>query len=352
MNDKINRISLFDKKSSHIELIDFLLFIVTNFKYILISVSIMLFFTIMQITFFLKNDYQSTAKILSSKKSNSSGIAGLASQFGVEIPTGNQDPEWAYNEILKSRTLARELINKNYDTKKYGENILLSSILLKEFGIEENDKTRLQSIAIDKFLNHMLSVTENNKTNVIKISINAFEPKLARDLVKDLIIELENHQKNFVKNNTSEIKIFIEERIAETQVELEAKEEDLKDFMARNRRIENSPLLQLQQNRLSREVTVLIGVFTTLKQQYETTKIEEYRDADYIIILDAPEIPTSKLDPRIKIRILFAIIFGIGIGLVIALIFDFISNLNSRDTKKFSLLKNSLGLSKIKSQST
>ena len=65
---------------------------------------------------------------------------------------------------------------------------------------------------------------------------------------------------------------------------LEGSKEFAKDFMARNRRIENSPLLQLQQNRLSREVTVLIGVFTTLKQQYETTKIEEYRDSNHIII--------------------------------------------------------------------
>ena len=36
-----------------------------------------------------------------------------------------------------------------------------------------------------------------------------------------------------------------------------AAEEDLKVFMGRNRRIEDSPALQLEQQRLSREVTVL-----------------------------------------------------------------------------------------------
>ena len=41
-----------------------------------------------------------------------------------------------------------------------------------------------------------------------------------------------------------------------------AAEENLKVFMDRNRRIENSPALQLQQQRLAREVTVLTGVFT------------------------------------------------------------------------------------------
>ena len=60
--------------------------------------------------------------------------------------------------------------------------------------------------------------------------------------------------------------------------------------MDRNRRIENSPALQLEQQRLNREVIVLTGVFTTLKQQLETTKIEEVKESDYVIILDPPEI--------------------------------------------------------------
>ena len=68
-------------------------------------------------------------------------------------------------------------------------------------------------------------------------------------------------------------------------------EEDLRVFMDRNRRIENSPALQLERQRLNREVSVLTGVFTTLKQQLETTKIEEVKESDYVIILDSPEIP-------------------------------------------------------------
>ena len=77
-----------------------------------------------------------------------------------------------------------------------------------------------------------------------------------------------------IKNNS-----FIEDRIINTRMELENAEEAFKNFRDSNRRIENSPTLQLEQQRLAREVSVLTGVFTTLKQQLETTKIGKETNA-------------------------------------------------------------------------
>ena len=83
-----------------------------------------------------------------------------------------------------------------------------------------------------------------------------------------------------------------------TEQELRNAEESLKNFLDRNRRIENSPSLQLQQQRLAREATVLTGVFTTLKQQLETTKIEEVKESDYAIIIDKPQFPLAPSKPK------------------------------------------------------
>ena len=40
----------------------------------------------------------------------------------------------------------------------------------------------------------------------------------------------------------------------------------LREFLERNRRIENSPNLQLEQQRMGREIEVLTGVYTTLNK--------------------------------------------------------------------------------------
>ena len=109
--------------------------------------------------------------------------------------------------------------------------------------------------------------------------------------------------------------------------------------MDRNRRIENSPALQLEQQRLGREVTVLTGVYTTLKQQLETTKIEEVKESNYVIIIDPPEAPLVRSKPNKKMMVILAGILGIGLSLVIILIKEFIVNIKKEERNKISEAK-------------
>ena len=148
----------------------------------------------------------------------------------------------------------------------------------------------MEIIGVESLLG-MILVHEDIKTGILTLKIDASEPELAAEINKVLIEKLDSHQRKYNKAKTSDTKRFIEERIIDAEKELISAEEDLKVFMDRNRRIENSPSLQLEQQRLGREVTVLTGVFTTLKQQLETTKIEEVKESDYVVVLDPPEVP-------------------------------------------------------------
>ena len=109
--------------------------------------------------------------------------------------------------------------------------------------------------------------------------------------------------------------------------------------MDRNRRIENSPALQLKQQRLTREVTVLTGVFTTLKQQLETTKIEEVKESDYVITLDPPEIPLERSKPKKKMMVILAGMFGIGLGIVLSFINEYLRSREKEEMEKIIEIK-------------
>tara|TARA_X000001036_G_C20503683_1_gene734976 strand:- start:464 stop:979 length:516 start_codon:yes stop_codon:yes gene_type:complete len=154
-----------------------------------------------------------------------------------------------------------------------------------------------------------------------------------------MIEELDTHQRKYNKTKTIDTKHFIEERIIDAEKELMAAEEDLKIFMDRNRRIENSPALQLEKQRLGREVTVLTGVFTTLKQQLETTKIEEVKESDYVIVMDPPEVPLQRTKPNRKLAVLIAGIFGLGLGMFLAVFWEYVTNSKKEEKDKFSEAK-------------
>lgn len=313
--------------------------IAKNIKVIIISPIILCSVMIIYVSIFALPIYTSTSKIMSS--SNAGGIsqaAGLAAQFGISLQAGQSEQKWAYPEIIKSRTLANIMINKKFDTDEFGPQKSLTQILTygnekPELGIDT-----LKIKAVDKFLK-MVNVSENKMTGILTLSIEASEPGLSYDLNKGLIDALDEHQKNYNKAKTSDTKKFIQGRISDTEKELMTAEENLKVFMARNRRIENSPALQLEEQRLSREVAVLTGVFTTLKQQLETTKIEEVKESDYVIILDKPEIPLMRSSPKKKELVILSGVIGIGFGLVLAFFRKFISNIEKDDKKKISEAK-------------
>ena len=326
-----------------ISIMDIMLILARQLKVIIITPTILCILTIIYVFFFTKPIYTSTAKIMSSSSGggSSSQALGLAAQFGINIPTGQSEPKWVYPEIIKSRTLARSMLDRKFNTNEIGPQKELLQILTYGNGDYQGGLENLKSIAINKFLG-MIDVYENVKTGILTLNINASEPNLAAEVNQALIEELDTHQREYNKAKTSDTRQFIEQRIIDTEKELMVAEENLKEFMGRNRRIENSPALQLQQQRLGREVTVLTGVFTTLKQQYETTKIEEVKESNYVIILDAPEPPLTKSGPNRKRTVILAGILGIGFGMVLAFVREFVANSGKEEKDKMTEAKSLL----------
>jgi len=318
---------------------DIVILIVKNIKIIIFIPTFLCLITIFYVLFFQKPIYKSTSKIMSSTSSgNTSKAFGIAAQFGINLPNLLSEPKWVYPEIIKSRTLAKIMLKRSFDSKKFGNNKSLLKILTVGNDQPMMGMDTLEIIAIENFLS-MISISEDPKTSILTLSIEAFEPRLASDINKALIEELDTHQRKYNKAKTSEAKQFIEERILDTEKELMAAEEDLKDFMARNRRIENSPALQLAQQRLGREVTVLIGVFTTLKQQLETTKIEEVKESDYVIVLDLPEIPIKSSNQNKKSDVILSGVIGIFLGVIISFFMEHYRSIGDEDLKKINIIR-------------
>jgi len=259
---------------------DIILTLARHLKVIIITPMILCILTIIYVLFFAKPVYTSTSKIMSSSSGGGvSQASGLAAQFGINIPTSQSEQKWVYPEIIKSRTLGKEILKQKFDTDKFGPQKSLLQILTYGNKEPKFNLDTLEIIGVNNLLD-MIGVSEDIKTGILTMTINASEPNLAAAINRAFIEGLDSHQRRYNKAKTSDTKQFIEERIIDTEKELMAAEEYLKIFMDRNRRIENSPALQLEQQRLGREVTVLTGVFTTLKQQLETTKIEEVKESD------------------------------------------------------------------------
>ena len=324
-------------KNDEISLFDIFFVVANQIRIIILVPSLFLILTFLYLQFLADYSFTSNSKIKSAgAKSTLSNAAGLASQFGLSVPGSSSESDWVYPEIIKSNIIAKSLLKKKFDTEEYGPQKTLLQILT--FGNEEitTSLDTLELLGVGK-LQSMIEVSENIKTSVFTISLTAKESKLAADINRGLIAELEDYQKKTARNKTSQTLEFIKERIAETQLDLQKAEESLKTFLDRNRRIENSPSLQLEQQRLLREVNVLTSVFTTLKQQLETTKIDNLKESSYIVTVDEPQITLSPSKPKKYVILAIATIIGIVLAVIVAVFNEYFKNV---DKTKIKMLKN------------
>jgi len=83
----------------------------------------------------------------------------------------------------------------------------------------------------------------------------------------------------------------------------------------------------------------LTGVFTTLKQQLETTKIEEVKESDYVVVLDPPEIPLKRSKPNKKLQVILSGILGLGLGVFLGLFREYVANSDKNQKEKMVQIK-------------
>ena len=323
-----------------ISLLDIILILAKHLKLLIVTPLIFCIYAIIYVLFIAEPTYVSKSTFISSGSSdNASQMMGLVTQLGIAMPRGDSAPKWSYEEVVKSQTMAKSLLVHRFDTEEFGPQKELLQIIT--YG-NEKPKYGIDTLLIQGIASIAGMIEVKKTISLFELRISASEPQLAADIASAVMEELDLHQRDYNSMKATGTRQFIEERLLATESELEKAEEALKLFRERNRSIFESPQLQLEQERLGRDVAVLIGVFTALKQQLETAKIEEVKESDYVIILDTPDIPLYPDKPKKKRMVILAGILGISLGIILALIKEFVQNRDEEDQGKLSEAKSFL----------
>ena len=303
----------------------FLYILKKRIKLIIVITLLSISFAIVYLFFIAQPVYLTTAKLLPTGEDNSlSNIQGLASQFGLALPFqsgSNLSFSDIYPEIVKSRQLTGIVLEKKFNTRKFGQNQLLKNILSRQYRLDKYDVDERFKRS-SEILQDNIKVSKARLTSIVTLEVRGLEPEFAVDLANTIISESDKLQREFKTHQISDKRSFIEERIKDVKKDLESAQEDLKEFRERNRQVQYSPALLLEEERLTTEMDVKKEIFSTLKQQFELVKIEEVEEGATVQILDKPVSPYEKSSPKIFFSIFLSIFIGFGLSVVIAYVMD------------------------------
>ena len=337
------RFSQFNNEDEKISFTDILLTLSEQLKIIFLIPFITVFFTFTYVKFIKQPLYESYATILlpgSNSGAGMNGLSGIVSQFGVNVGTGSQadlSSPSLYPDLLSSRTFAEKLLFKKFKTEQYGKELSLLAILTHGDQSPTKDKKTLLSKAVIS-LNDMLKFEKSPSSTFSLIKVSTSEPAFSKELAEIALSELESLNRYYKSQTVREKTMFITNRISSVDDELIDSEKKLKEFSEKNRQV-SSPALQLEFDRLSREVEIKQGIFLTLKQQFELAKIEEVQETSIVQILDMPQFPIGPSNINLINSVMLATIAGLFLGLLLSFLRAYLNSSNIDERRKLRKVK-------------
>ncbi len=263
--------------------------IVNQWKFIF-QLSFFLFASsLVYVFFFYQHEYTSSSKVyLSDKSSNQLSLGGL-SQFGLQMPFSQGSATGKLSivsELVGSFSFLEKILN---DDVRISENEFTS--LYNYLNQDGPDSSHQLTVDLVNKLTTKISVTENYQSFIVKIKVTDENKYFAQSLNELLILKSNAILSEMNKQVAYEKLTFINQRISEVNKDLNEAEDALKDFKYKNKQINSSVTLQLESERLIRNLAFQTSIMSTLLGQREVAKIQNIDDAKSFNVLDSPNLP-------------------------------------------------------------
>jgi uncharacterized protein involved in exopolysaccharide biosynthesis len=233
--------------------------------------------------------------------------SGLAAQFGLNV-TGSGDPTLSpefYADLVTSRPILERTVRSIYSVP--AGDTMSRQTLVQYYGDENTALAQLRG---------GISTAIAQKTGVVSLSVRSSSPVMCRQLVAEILRQLDDFNKQRRKSRVSAERQFTEARMADAAAQLRVVEDSMQEFYTRNRDFEKSPELKFREERMVRGVGLRQQLYATLAQAYEQTKIDEVRDTPVITVLEDPALPTigdsRHTVNRALLAVVMAFLFAVG----------------------------------------
>lgn len=253
-----------------------------------------------------------------------SQLAGVASQFGVDVPTqeASQSPQF-YARLVRSRRILREVATTTYSGVAGEDTIRANLIRIYDIGPTSGSGTGAGMSAspedledaVDE-LEENVSVSSNAETGVVELGVTSSWPWLSKQIA-DRIIEGVNRFNLEVRQLQASAEAeFVGERLEEARTQLRVAEDSLENFLQRNVGWQQSPELRFRHDRLQRQVSRKQQVYTSLATRYEEARINEVRNTPVITNVTPPVEPAEPDSGRIPLKVALGLVLGGMVGVV------------------------------------
>lgn len=234
-------------------------------------------------------------------------LGSLGSAFGLSLGSGNYSPEF-----IMALVRGRNIIDSVLQVLVAPNDTVLP--LAHYLGGDDSLSARAFDGARESFRGRLGTDLEI-RTGIVGLSFWDTDPETATVVLQALLDETNRQLIAFQRNHAMARRDYLADRVAEAYAQLTEREEELAEFREANRNVANSPILQLEAERLNRRVSMTLDSYRALQDQLDAAELEMRSDIPELMIVENPEVPVRKFFPRRRIMALaFALLAALGYG--------------------------------------
>lgn len=355
MEENNKEITSQNNSNDEIDLIEVAAKLWANRKFIVkitaISAAIGLFIAI-----FTPNEYTATTTMVpqTGEKRDGGNLSGLAAMAGINLgsmSSGEVLSPSVYPKILNNVNFQKELIYSKYSfekatepityyeyatNKKYHSFNLLKTIKSYTIGLpglvigalkgEPNknaDTISQESFFIDKISSKEskviqsvfgnLSFNLNDKDGYISLTFTSGEPRLSAEVIHTAQRLLQKYITEFKIEKVRSNLEFVEKSYDEAKINFEDKQAELARFRDANKSL-SSAIAKTQEEKLTSEYNLLLGIYTEIAKQKEQAKIAVTETTPILTVIEPVVVPSGKTGPHRMLTLIIFVLFGIMVS--------------------------------------
>ena len=312
------------------------------------------------------DEYESIAIRLSEAERNENGLGGigsLAGMAGINLSTinaGTADATFSpemYPKLLFSKPFLVDLIYEEFYFSKLNKKMTLRDYYLQErpadliskgldfiFSIpslvgsigksppafietqpEKNNLEGFTYLHISPEDSYVISKLENNITidiedRLIELSVRMPEPLIAADFNTIVFDKILNYVTSYKIEKQNLNLTFIGQSVEEAEENFKRAQLNLASFRDSNQGIISQRALT-KQEQLQSELSLSFQLYSTLKQEFENSKIELKRETPVFSSFQNAIVPYNTANTSLFIIILFCLVGGFFLGIFLIMIF-------------------------------
>ena len=223
-------------------------------------------------------------------------FAGVAAQLGLSAAAAPTKSPQFFADLLRSRSVFEAVLASKIPEP--GRASATDSIrVLDLYSRKKGDAAHRLADGIRELGKHT-SVSVNPRTSIVELLVAAPQPAASKLVTERFVASLGRFNLTTRQSQARERLRFVSLRLAEARDSLAREEAIQQDFLQSNRAIRNSPALEADNERISRQLTMYQETYETVRREYESARVDVINDTPVLTIIDSAMVPLRRSAPQ------------------------------------------------------